>query len=392
MVAVSGADSRPSKTNRQGHSELPKPRELCGPSLRPLSVEEGVSLRDEARCIKVAGDLIPIPDVNWDNYTEKPEIQARTHHKVLNEWRDWIRDYQSSHIEFENPDGETVRGQLQNSYMESYADRYYAKLKDFERAVERSYADLTTVMLTFTASHRNAREEWRCPADHMRDVINGWNTARKQLYHVLSDFEWEYARILEPHQDGYGHLHVGIAVDTDGLTAELFRPVMESYVSAVKSAGSEAHGLNQTGLGSAVSVNDDIEHVGNYLAEYIGIYGDSDSVLDRPIHEQMFYAVCWATNTRRVNFSNGAQQLIADEKFRRETGLRPEDRGDCEAAETDAEGESTEADGEAEDSGWTAERICTVDSYEPHYYPPESSKTGGPIDGIPDEDPAKYVG
>jgi hypothetical protein len=225
----------------------------------------------------------------------------------------------------------------------------------------------------------------------MRDVIDGWNTARKQLYHALSDFEWEYARILEPHQDGYGHLHVGIAVDTDHLTAERFRPVMESYVSAVKSAGSEAHGLNQTGLGSAVSVNDDIEHVGNYLAEYIGIYGDSDSVLDRPIHEQMFYSVCWATNTRRVNFSNGAQQLIADEQFRRETGLRPEDRGDCEAAETDAETTEGEADGEAEDSGWTAERICTVDSYEPHYYPPESSKVAGPITGIPNEDPEKYV-
>jgi hypothetical protein len=275
--------------------------------------------------------------------------------------------------------------------MESYADRYYAKLKDFERAVERSYADLTTVMLTLTASHRNARDEWRCPADHMRDVIDGWDTARKQLYHVLSDFEWEYARILEPHKDGYGHLHIGISVDTDDLDPQMFRSVIESYVENTKSAGSEAHDLDKDDLGDTVSVNDDIECVGNYLAEYIGIYGDSDSVLDRPIHEQMFYSVCWATNTRRVNFSNGAQQLIADEQFRRETGLRPQDRGDCEAAESGAETTEGEADGEAEDSGWTAERICTVDSYEPHYYPPESSKTGGPITGIPNEDPEKFV-
>ena len=58
-----------------------------------------------------------------------------------------------------------------------------------------------------------------------------------------------------------------------------------------------------------------------------------ESILDRPQSEQMFHAVTWATNTRRLDFSNGAQEIIRMEKFRRDTGLNPEARGGREAFE-----------------------------------------------------------
>jgi hypothetical protein len=334
-----------------------------------VSVEPGRRLRDEA--------VLDLAD----------GAQARPWYAVVNEWRDWYSDYLGSHIEFENSEGETARTALENSYMPDYGKRYYAKLKDFERGVQREFDGLTTVMLTFTASHRNADGGWRCPADHMRDIMEGYDAARKQLHQALSGRNWEYARVWEPHADGYGHLHMAVFVeDADGdLDAERFRPVMESHVRNCGPAGREAHAVE--GDDAAVSVNDDVENLGSYVSEYIGIFGDE--TLNRPMKEQMFYAVTWATNTRRVDFSNGAQEMMNREQtrreFRRETdGLEPEDCPD--AFEDWREGEQEDDDGPV--SEWTVESICTVSHGSPDYADPT---TGGvdttPIEGRPEVDP-----
>jgi hypothetical protein len=327
------------------------------------------------------------------------EHKARPWYRVLNEWREWYRQYKRSHIEFER-DGETVRTRLENSYQPRYGKRYYARLKDLERGIERTFEGLTTVMLTFTASHENANGNPRCPADHMRSIADGWDAARKQLHQALDGLRWEYARVWEPHDDGYGHLHVAVFVEDAGdvIEAGRFRPVMESHVRNCDSAGSDAHEPE-----NAVSVNSDVNNLGSYISEYIGIFGDE--TLNRPITEQMFYAVTWATGTRRVDFSNGAQSIISREQFRRETGLRPEDRGayerwkggDTAAAETDTAGD-TEAAGDGPDGDrpppdeWECAAICTVHRRRPEYADPT---TGGAdrtaIDGSPGVDPEKRV-
>jgi hypothetical protein len=320
-----------------------------GTALRPLSVEEGRPLRDEA-----VHELEGGP-------------QARPWYAVVGEWRRWYADYRSMHVEYEGPDGETARTQLENSYQPEYGKRYYARLKDLERGIEREYESLTTAMLTFSASTLNAEGSPRCPADHMRDIAGGWDTARKQLHQVLSGENWEYAKVWEPHSGGergpggYGHLHVAVFVESGDVQAERFAPVMDSYVSRCGPAGREAHTVE-----NAVSVNSDVQNLGSYISEYIGIFGEE--TLNRPMTEQMFYAVTWATGTRRLDFSNGAQGIIAGEKFRRETGLRPEDRG---AAERAREGrESAEGEG----AGWSVESICTVRHGSPEYADPT---TGG---------------
>ena len=364
----SGAVSRPSKNNRQGCSEggeRPDPVEPTdvpgGAGLRPLSVRDGTALREEL-----------VLDVT-DRKKSVPWYSA------LNEWREWMADYRQMHIEYEGPNGETSRTRLENSYQPEYGKRYYAKLKDLERGIERTYKSLTTVMLTFSASHENRDGQPRSPADHMREIAEGWNTARKQLHQALSGLNWEYARVWEPHEDGYGHLHVGVFVEVDLLSPERFRPVMGSYVSRVKAAGPEAHELEE-----AVSVNDEVENLGSYISEYIGIFGDDP--LERPISEQMFYAVTWGTQTRRLDFSNGAQEIIKGEEFRRETGLRPKDRGSgSEGAESDAEPE--------EGPGWGVRSICTVRKGSPEYADPTS---GGvkmeKIDGVPGADQPRDMG
>ena len=362
-----GSVSRPSKNNRQTWRERPSagnihvgPSDLPHAGLRPLSVEPDRRLRDEA--------VLETSDA----------VKSRPWYSVVSEWRDWYDGYMGAHIEFEADDGETARAPLENSYMPSYGKRYYAKLKDFERGVERTYESLTTVMLTLTASHKNANGGWRCPADHMRDIMDGYDAARKQLHQALSGRNWEYARVWEPHADGYGHLHVAVFVeDEDGrrdLRAEDFEPVMRSHVENCQPAGWDAH----QPAGDSVSVRDDVGDLGCYISEYIGIFGEE--ALNRQMTEQMFYATCWATNTRRVDFSNGAHALMKKEQFRRETGLRPEDRG----GETDEYGRWKEAgvidltdDGLPQE--WSVRTICSVPDRRPRY----SDPTAGGVDTTP---------
>jgi len=406
----SAAVSRPSKNNRHGHAEGAEtgeseiaPSDIPGKvGLRPLSVGEGVSLRDEAVLVDTPeGFAVPaaeLPDDDPDG-----EARARPTYRVVEAWRDWMKSYESAHIEYESPDGETVRTRLENSYQQQYDKRYYARLKDLERGVERRWGDsLTTAMLTFSASHENANGNARCPADHMREIAEGWRDARKLLHKKLSRFNWEYARVWEPHEDGYGHLHVAVFVEDrlDAITPETFGPVMENYVDGVTAAGTDAHtnspceacatagdwngGAEPScdDCDTPVSISHDVGSLAGYISEYLGIYGDR--ALDRPLSEQLFYATTWATGTRRLDFSNGAQEIIAGEEFRRETGLRPEDRGGTEGRATPAESDESDGDGET----WGVDSICYVSHGGPDYADPTvGGESRTEIEGRPGVDP-----
>ena len=425
------AVSRPSKNNRQeGHEGLKsgigeiEPSDLPdGMGNRPMSVTEGVSLRDEAAVVRTPdGYRIP-PDLADPDDLEDGDVLARPSYAVLNEWRDWLQSpiYQAGHIEFENGNGEIGRTKVENSYMESYSSRYYARLKDLERGVRRRFGedDVTTVMLTLSASSDNANGGKRCPADHLREIAEGWKTARKQLPHILGDREYVYARVLEPHESGYGHMHIALFICDPGgeVSADDFRPFMRSYTGNVPPAGTDAHSntpcaYHDHGDGwddargdcedcdSPVSVNDDVENVGSYISEYIGIFGDE--TLERPLTEQMFYATCWATRSRRLDFSNSAQEIISGEEFRRETGLRPEDRGESPgdrkdgevAGEGDSSAVSFDAPNDEPDPAdeWSVKALCAVPSRTPEYSDPVSgSESSTIIDGTDGVDPPKYV-
>lgn len=167
-------------------------------------------------------------------------------------------------------------------------------------------------------------------------------------------------------------MHVALFIESDETEIDrgAFKPVMNSYVDNVQAAGSVAHEVN----GNAVSVSHSVENLGSYISEYIGSYGEEAT--DREMHEQQFYAVTWATNTRRVEFSNGAQELIRDDEFRRETGLRPEDRGGDNDNETETEAEVREgaewleSDGADDEPEWDVRRLCSVHSRSPQYSDP----------------------
>ena len=393
-----------------------------------MSVTEGVSLRDEAVVVRTEnGYRIPVEHTDGE-HIEQGDAIARPWYAVVNEWREWLDSpiYQAGHIEFENELGEIGRTKIENSYMESYSARYYARLKDLERGVRRRFGtdNVTTAMLTTTTTNENAQGGRRCPGDAMREIAGGWDTARKQLPHILEGYEYVYARVWEPHKSGYGHQHIAVFIEdpNEEIEADDFKPFMQSYTSNTAGAGSEVHSneaceLHDQGNGwddavggcddcrSPVSVNDDVENIGSYISDYLGIFGDEP--LDRPITEQMFYATCWATKTRRLDFSNDAQDIIKGEEFRRETGLRPEDRGEAENDDTD-ESEPTEAlvdpesqevlqSGEGIDADdpadvWSVKALCAVPSRTPEYSDPVSGGVGSTqIDGLSGVDPPKWV-
>lgn len=384
---------------------------------RPLSIDEGVRLRDEARAYKTPeGYTVPVdrvedPAVPFE--VLDGEVIAEPVYRVLNEWREMYRSYENAHIEYRDEStGEISYAPLENSYQPRYNRRYYARTKDLQRGIERTFDEMTVVMLTLSNSHLNDRTDlpasdprrWRCPADHMREIADGWDTARKQLYSILDDRRWEYARVWEPHEDGYGHLHIGVFIEGDATASE-FEKVMRTHVERVKGAGWDAHrnipceehdeggGWEDAAPGcddceNPVSVGDDVENVAQYLMEYLDVAGDEKGEwadpLEQPIEKQMFHATTWATGTRRLDFSKGAQRLISGEQFRRETGLRPQDRGAA---------EGRQETGDDEGSDWVAESIAYVSVAGPERTAPSQGGVyTGEIDGGDVLDPVRDFG
>lgn len=254
-----------------------------------------------------------------------------------------------------------------NSHMPQYGDRYYARLKAFERQIIKEYDDPHSVMLTLSGSSRNANDGWRCPADHLRDVVESWRPSRgRGVYHtlryVLDGRQWEYAIVVEKHLSGYGHVHCAVFVDGE-VTESEFHSVIDAHLRKCEIAGADAHDYHSPDEDDRpISVKridpnaDDAESIanlGSYIGEYIGAYGEA--LFDRGLDELMFRAAAWATGTQIVRFSKGANEMIERDRGIRatdkpQTRVRPNPAFDPELhANPDAE----VIPFEVEDPGWS---------------------------------------
>lgn len=260
-----------------------------------LATKPGVTLREEA--IEDDGD----------------GIRAKSWAETTDEWRSWLKEAKETRAIFENEDGDEIAVPLENRFMQGRQERTYAKFHDVARGAREEYGDaLTTVMLTFTASTKSgAGDWWRTPANHLDDVLASWPAVRRELHRTLDGRDWEYARVLEPHESGHGHVHLALFV-RGPVQASLFSGVMQAHVDNTLAAGWEAHRPD----GDAVSVHDGreseaVENIAAYVANYVMNYGEE--ALDAPENEQRFNALLWATGRRRWSLSAGAQEWAAFE-------------------------------------------------------------------------------
>ena len=264
---------------------------------RRLATKPGIGLREEV-VEEENGDR---RSVSWAEATRR--------------WREWLKEARETRAIFENEEGGEVAVPLENRFMESRQKEVYAKFHDVARGAREQYGKaLATVMLTFTASTTSGAGDWdRCPANHLDDLLGSWSAVRRELHRVLDGREWEYARILEPHESGHAHVHVAVFLK-GSIGAEEFRPVMGAHVDHTLAAGWEAHRPE----GDAVSVHDGretgqgaVENIAAYLSSYVMEYGQE--ALEASEEEQRFNALLWATGRRRWSLSSGAQEWAAFE-------------------------------------------------------------------------------
>ena len=378
--------SRPSKTNcKQGAKERLDQRgkwwreknrivdqfidEMGGRAARPISVREGTKLREECSAERHNGGY-----------------RSKSWSSVLREFLGWYNDYRHAHLVFRSPEGETVRSPMRNSHQPSYGNRYYARIKALERQMVAEYDDLHVAMLTLTGSNRNANGGWRCPADHLRDVVESWRPEDGSgVYHALryalDGYEWEYALVVEKHKSGYGHVHVAIFVDGN-VKEETFHSAIDAHLRECDIAHRDAHDYYHPDSSvrpiSVRPVNtdrapdeyvgaedvdslQDIGNLGSYIGEYIGAYGKE--LFDRDIGELIFRAACWATGTQIVRFSSGANALINRELGEKQTPqCGSEHRLKLKASnESDGPTERNEEKPTQTDKNWSIRGVGRVD-------------------------------
>lgn len=372
---------------------------------RPISVRGGQTLREDVTAEKHVAE-----DARDD--LDRPR-RSVTWSETLREFVSWYNGYRNAHLRFRDPEGELVRAPMENSHQPRYGDKYYAKIKALERSMLKDYENPYVTMLTFTGSMRNERGGWRCPVDHLRDVIDAWRPDRgRGTYHALRDslegMAWEYALVVEKHENGYGHVHV--AVFTDGaVTEDTFHNVIDAHLRNCEIAHRDAHNYHsETKAERPISVrkvepaeenadrllakniertfgDDDqkavdrefeaVSNLASYVGEYIGSHGEA--LLDRSLSELIFRAAAWASGTQRVRFSTGANEMIDAELDRETPG--PDDpvvvSNPSYDPENDANNESEEKPYEVIEDVWTIDGIGRVDSEGEDVYELQQSGT-----------------
>ena len=332
-----------------------------------------------ARPVSVRGDELLREECTQEKHGSDGRRSA-SWSTVLNEFLNWYNGYRHAHLVFRDPEGERVRSPMPNSHQPNYGDTYYARLKALERQMVREYDDLHVAMLTFTGSTRNANGGWRCPADHLRDVIDSWRPDRgRGVYHTLRDalsaYEWEYALVVEKHDSGYGHVHCAVFVDGE-IEKSDFHGAIDTHLRKCEIAHRDAHDyyhpdddkcpISVSSVDTDLDPNqqdvEEITNVGSYIGEYIGAYGEA--LFDRSIEELAFRAAVWATSTQLVRFSTGANEMIDRE-------LEESDSDDCEPVmvqktgfDPEAEDPSETVDGapvEPIEDRWSIEGVGRVD-------------------------------
>jgi hypothetical protein len=254
-------------------------------------------------------------EVTFDSLTG---VEAVSWEEGVGRFRSWYTDQRGTEIVVANEAGEMESFPTPNRFTPEYREMLYAKAQALERGLRERWGKLLhTAMITLTASSTDSQGDPRPPVEHLNELLSSWEAVRRSLSRVLDGREWEYLAILEPHESGYTHVHIGVFVKGP-VVAEQFGPVIDAHLRNCGAADREAHRiLDEEGEEDTVRVrhashpsrSDGVENLGAYLAAYMaGEYGAEAT--EMPEYVQRFYAVMWATGRQWFRPSNGAQELM----------------------------------------------------------------------------------
>jgi hypothetical protein len=263
--------------------------------------------------------------------------RAKTVRGALKSFLRWFAEQEDTQIVgIDRESGEEIVWPAECSYDDSYLRELYGKLKDGERAFVADGEDPHSTMITLTGSSENANGDPRCPGDHLVDLKHSYNNhVRKELSRLMSDLGfdrydgpegpdrwWEYAVVAEPHKSGYIHLHIAVFTSHPVKPSD-FSGVLKKHVESCGMAGIDAHrndpcsehsGGNRWNAAepscddchnpvSVRSVEEGVDNLGSYIAEYLGPCGEE--IWDLPVNQLIAFTCLWGTGHRRIHFSNG---------------------------------------------------------------------------------------
>lgn len=269
-----------------------------------LAKRDGTKLRDDVAFPSMEG----VEAVSWGEATDR--------------WAAWYDDQRDTAMVVENEEGDRTSFRTPNRFTPEYREMLYAKAQSLERGLRDRWGSLLhTAMLSLTASSEDAHGNPRPPVEHHRDLFSSWEAVRRDLHRTLDGREWEYLAILEPHESGYVHVHIGVFVKGP-VVAEQFQSVLDTHVRNCPTASRSAHKLHEqveVRQASHPSRAGGIENLGAYLAAYMaGEYGEEATAM--PDYVQRFYATLWATGAQWFRPSNGAQELMQPDEDDEEEG------------------------------------------------------------------------
>lgn len=300
------------------------------------------------------------------------ETNVRSWGDAVNQLKRYIDDKEGLNHVLENKDsGEKIYIENNHRFEESYKKKQMAKFYSIESKALENYGkeNLKTVMITLSASPLLEDGRFKAPIDHLDSIMDrdrgSWNAVKSAMSRVLSDYDYEYMRILEPHTNdkgkywtsGYAHMHLGILVNDpkDEIEDKDFEKVMSAHIDNCETAGRSAHKVKSDSVSVTKYDEDEEGGVGAYLTSYMGdtIEGEFE---EQDEYFKRFLATLWLSNRRRVGFSQGAQKWAKEdykEKYEKEENdevepktyeywgiAKPDEEGELEEYEVNNQGHS----------------------------------------------------
>jgi len=280
-----------------------------------ITNQNGTKLRGEA----VSLDNGLINPLNW--------------RELVWEFEDYIRENEDKLIFLQDENtGDRLAIDEIHRFSESYLKKQYAEIKQLERNWEDRHEDFNVSMITLTGSNRTDSGDYVPPVDHLQQLKDGWSNAYESLYNVMREAEeWDYLKLLEPHKSGYPHMHIAV-FHTNDLTVSDFEPVVNSHLNTCELAGEEAHQLismeeqqkrkykardgQYPDLGCVTTKEHDPSQggAGTYVASYISKELNREgTVLEASDSLKRFYALMWATNSKRFTKSQSSKEKIEEQ-------------------------------------------------------------------------------